>query len=147
MTMFRLSGGNAEQRRIVRQALRDFSAVFPGGGSRGPFVARRAGPKCRQIVIGDAPFAPGEDDEATGFCLTGDRSVLIALRPTLSNSKLYATLLHELGHAYLGPGHTPSGIMAAFDTERTWGRLTLYLRRRLCSDLGTLLLKQQISQI
>lgn len=138
---FQLKTGTAAERRVVRLALRDLSAVW---GRH--LCARTRGPRCRRIVIGDEHFHPTDDHESIGFLLERPRSRIIALRPGLSDSELYAITLHELGH-FFGLGHSPTGLMSPFPSLRMWGRLTLSLRQRLVRDLVHRLTNAAIKQI
>jgi len=117
---------------VIRQALRDFAVV-----SSRVVVARKFGPRCRRIVISDDAFGPADRD-SVGYHLRGSRSNLIALRPGLSPSTLYTVFIHELGH-YFGLDHRPDGIMATHPETRSWGRLTVSLRRRVTTELTQLL--------
>lgn len=139
---FRLVGGTAEQRAVVRLALHDINRI---AGGRGPFRARKNGPACRRIEISEARFEP-PDHDASGYHQSSPRLQLIALHAGLPNSHIYGVFLHEFGH-FLGLGHRSEGLMAPTYEQRAWGRLTRHLRRRLSTELGQLLLSQSISQI
>jgi hypothetical protein len=101
-------------------------------------VARKCGPRCRQIIINHSAFPP-EDGDHLGYHLKGARSNVIALRPGLTPSALYEVFMHELAHVF-GLGHRKSGLMAPYDTGvRSWGKLTRTFRKRVVGELAHLL--------
>lgn len=107
--VWRLEGGTAAQRRIVRLALRDITRTL---GRQ--HIARAHGPHCRQILIDDTLFGPADTNHRAYHLAAppNPRSHLIALRTTLHGARLYETFVHEFGH-YLGLPHASSGVMAA----------------------------------
>lgn len=124
--MFRLSGGTAAQRAVIRLALADLNAVL-GTDLR---ALGHASITRRIVIGGDALF-----DERTdlGHCeqlvdVPGcPDTVTIALRATLTAGALYEVFVHELGH-YLGLRHTRRGVMKGTGRPR---RAQLTPSRRL----------------
>lgn len=100
-------------------------------------MARKNGPRCRQIIIDHSAFPP-QDGDHLGYHLRGERSNVIALRPGLTPSALYEVFAHELGH-YYGLSHRKTGLMAPQGGERTWGKLTVALRQRVAGELAHLI--------